>query len=660
MDAASRSAEIAAEAVETTPAEVCSFLRNCGPALVRINLLSRTMFLAVIGRRGESLRVLSQDLRILRIPISTIKTALCREIESSLAPEIMLLLDDAGVKGRRRDRALRAMLNERLGAIPIRAGWLLRAPCNANFSRQLKEARVVRRLAIFISATVLDYLLLVGAWWIIGRAALQGRIDYAWFAGWALILLTRIPLGLLSSWTQGLVTLHTACILKRRLLAGSLRLQPEEIRHEGIGHLLGRVIESEALESLALGGGLSAIVAVAQLVMSTVLLATGLKRPALATLLLVWTLLLCLYSWRYLKRRQKWTDERLEITNDLVESMAGHRTRLAQQPREQWHIAEDDALQRYAGISSRMDAAAPAISVIVPRGWLVISFLALVPGFVSGSADPMNLAATLGAILLASGALGSLTQTLSYISGAAIAWRQVKPLFQAATREEAAGAVELGAINQYSSQDEDSDGVLVEMRDVVFRHDGRADNVLQSCSMQIFDNDSILLEGPSGCGKSTLASVLSGLRNPESGLVTFHGLDRRAIGSRAWRGIIAAAPQFHENHIFSGTLAFNLLMGRCWPPKPEDYEEAEAVCRELGLGDLLDRMPAGLLQAVGEAGWQLSLGERCRVFLARALLQKSDLVILDESFGALDPESLQQAMACVRRRTKNLLVVAHP
>jgi ATP-binding cassette subfamily B protein len=249
---------------------------------------------------------------------------------------------------------------------------------------------------------------------------------------------------------------------------------------------------------------------------------------------------------------------------------------------------------------------------------------------------------------------------LSYITGAAIAWNQVKPLFQAAKREEAAGAVELGAINQYSSRDHDRDGLLVELRDVVFRHEGRGDNVLQSCTMQIFDNDRILLEGPSGSGKSTLTSLLSGLRDPRSGLVTFRGLDRRAIGSRAWRGIVTAAPQFHENHIFSGTLAFNLLMGRCWPPRPVDYEEAETVCRELGLGDLLDRMPAGFLQMVGEAGWQLSLGERCRVFLARALLQKSDLVILDESFGALDPESLQQAMDCVRRRTKNLLVVAHP
>jgi ABC-type transport system involved in cytochrome bd biosynthesis fused ATPase/permease subunit len=71
-------------------------------------------------------------------------------------------------------------------------------------------------------------------------------------------------------------------------------------------------------------------------------------------------------------------------------------------------------------------------------------------------------------------------------------------------------------------------------------------------------------------------------------------------------------------------------------------------------------MPAGLFQQVGETGWQLSYGERSRVFLARALLQGADVVILDESFGALDPETLHQAMDCVRGRAETLVVTAHP
>jgi ATP-binding cassette subfamily B protein len=101
-------------------------------------------------------------------------------------------------------------------------------------------------------------------------------------------------------------------------------------------------------------------------------------------------------------------------------------------------------------------------------------------------------------------------------------------------------------------------------------------------------------------------------------------------------------------------------MGRRWPAAQADLDEAEALCRELGLGPLLDRMPAGMMQMVGEGGWQLSHGERSRVFLARALLQGGDALVLDESFAALDPETLGDALAVAVRRAPALIVIAHP
>ncbi|MFZ4848742.1 MAG: ATP-binding cassette domain-containing protein, partial [Caldilinea sp.] len=61
-----------------------------------------------------------------------------------------------------------------------------------------------------------------------------------------------------------------------------------------------------------------------------------------------------------------------------------------------------------------------------------------------------------------------------------------------------------------------------------------------------------------------------------------------------------------------------------------------------------------------EGGWQLSHGEKSRIYLVRALLQAPQLLILDESFGALDAESLQVAMRCVRQHAATLLVIAHP
>ena len=183
--------------------------------------------------------------------------------------------------------------------------------------------------------------------------------------------------------------------------------------------------------------------------------------------------------------------------------------------------------------------------------------------------------------------------------------------------------------------------------------------MFENLDLTIAAGDRLLLEGASGGGKSTLTALLCGLREPTRGSLLLNGLDRHTLGP-GWRAHATAAPQFHENHILSGTLAFNLLMARGWPATADDLAEADAVCRELGLGDLLDRMPAGLHQPVGETGWQLSHGERSRVFLARALLQDADLTILDESFAALDPETLKTCLETSARRARALMVVAHP
>jgi ATP-binding cassette, subfamily B, bacterial len=182
---------------------------------------------------------------------------------------------------------------------------------------------------------------------------------------------------------------------------------------------------------------------------------------------------------------------------------------------------------------------------------------------------------------------------------------------------------------------------------------------VNGASLTIRHGDRLLIEGASGEGKSTLAALLVGLRTPDSGLLLLNGLDRFTLGD-AWHRFATAAPQFHENHVLVGTLGFNLLMGRNWPASDAELTEATELCHELGLGDLLRRMPSGLMQPVGETGWQLSHGERSRIFLARALLQDAQLTVLDESFAALDPESLEVCLDSVTRRAKTLAVIAHP
>ena len=183
--------------------------------------------------------------------------------------------------------------------------------------------------------------------------------------------------------------------------------------------------------------------------------------------------------------------------------------------------------------------------------------------------------------------------------------------------------------------------------------------MLRGCSVRISTGNRLVLEGPSGGGKSTLVSILTGLREPDSGKLLIDGLDLHTLGSERWRQRIAAAPQFHENYVLAETFAFNLFMGRRGNLGAADLEQAEVICRELGLADLLARMPAGMMQMVGETGWQLSHGERSRLYIARALLQDPEVVVLDESFAALDPENLQRAVECVVKRARSLLVIAH-
>jgi ATP-binding cassette subfamily B protein len=300
-----------------------------------------------------------------------------------------------------------------------------------------------------------------------------------------------------------------------------------------------------------------------------------------------------------------------------------------------------------------MDRWGSLLAGLVPSGFLLLGIALLAPAFVGGAPGVGPLAVSLGGLLFAARALSRLPWGFAELATAAIAWDSAAPLLSAAAREPTAAHPDAVAASI-------GDEIVVDASALEYRRPGRAAPVLADVGLRIRAGDRVLLEGPSGSGKSTLAAILAGLREAHAGLLLVGGLDPRTLGPRGFRRRVAAAPQFHDNHVLSAPLAFNLLMGRAWPPSAEDLRLAEEVCRDLDLGPLLERMPGGLFQMVGDTGWQLSHGERSRLFIARALLQGADLLVLDESFGALDPETLRNVMACVLRRAKTILVIAHP
>jgi ATP-binding cassette subfamily B protein len=594
----------------------------------------------VVLEAGRKLRVLTPDLAQHRVSSKIIAAAIREPFESDYRASYRKLVASLGVSQAKQEKLLAALLNEQTGVRRFRRAWTFRGIDN--------QAPIWRGIPRLVVAHTIQYLLWLASWGVLGALTFTGHMDRGWLEAWALLLLTLIPFRLLTTWTQGTFAIGLGALLKRRLLQGALRLEPEEVRAGGVGSFLGQALEAEAIETLAISGGVTGLLAIVEMIPALFVL--GRFSIALAS----WCAVAFFAGWRFFQSYKRWTAKRMDLTNQLVEAMVGHRTRLAQQPRADWHTSEDAALSQYLTLSSNVDHAGSWLVAAIPRGWLLLGLGCIAPSLAAGHALSSETALLLGGVLLAFSAFQRLVASFADIAGAIVGWQRVKPLFDAAARHQTAGEMPPLPKNARKGRQ------LLEAERLTFRYAGQATPALRGCNIAIQRGEHILLEGPSGGGKTTLASLLSGLRQPESGLLLINGLDRHTLGESAWRKQIAAAPQFHENHVLTETLVFNLLMGRNWPPSNKDLQEAETVCHELGLGDLLARMPGGIMQMVGEGGWQLSHGERSRIFLARALLQQSELVILDESFAALDPENLQVAMETTLRRSETLLVIAHP
>ncbi|MBV8550002.1 MAG: ATP-binding cassette domain-containing protein [Acidobacteriaceae bacterium] len=634
-----------AEPLETSLRDLERDLAAAAPAVLQ---LSDQQFLAVCDTDSRLMRVLAPDLARKRIPVSEVAMAIRGAFNHSSREQFEALLAGAAIRKAAQQRTLALLEREQLGSRRWHQCWILRRNPGGAPARLLKDAGIFENGAALVAAHTVQYLLWIASWAILGSLSFQGRMDRAWLYAWALLLLTMLPFQFLSTWMQGLFTIGLGGFLKRRLLCGALKLAPDEMRHAGIGMFLGQALEAEAVEKLTLSGGVPGMLAVIEIVLAMFWLGW------LAAVLACWFALTLCLAWRFLRRYQAWTTTRMNLTYDLVEYMVGYRTRVAQQRPAEWHEAEDRAMHRYLLDSQSVDRAGAKLLAAMPRGWLIAGLACLAPAVRTAGAPGSQTAVTLGGVLLAYTALQKLCGSFADIAAAWTAFARIAPLFHVAARPEI-----LGEPIALARSDHPFDKI-VEAERITFRHRETGPATVQGCSLIIRRGDHILLEGPSGGGKTTFASLLSGVRQPQSGLLLVNGLDRQTLGAEQWRKAIAAAPQFHENHILTETLAFNLLMGRAWPPSQADMKEAETVCRELGLGDLLDTMPSGLMQMVGEGGWQLSHGERSRIFIARALLQNADLVILDESFAALDPENARLALEYTIRQTNSLLVIAHP
>lgn len=194
----------------------------------------------------------------------------------------------------------------------------------------------------------------------------------------------------------------------------------------------------------------------------------------------------------------------------------------------------------------------------------------------------------------------------------------------------------------------------IRLESVSYRHcDGRGG--VDGVSLTIPARSITALIGESGAGKSTLADLIMGLIAPQAGVILVDGEPLDDSNRSAWRNTVAYVPQ--ETFLLNDTIEANLRIAK---PAASHTELCDAL-RAANALRLVEGLPEGILTVVGERGNRLSGGERQRIALARAILRRPVLLVLDEATNALDADNRSMILQSIRslRQDMAVLMIAH-
>jgi ATP-binding cassette subfamily B protein len=357
------------------------------------------------------------------------------------------------------------------------------------------------------------------------------------------------------------------------------------------------------------------------------------------------------FTTRYNAMSRKMQDEQGDVATMVEESAAGIRVVKAFGRREHMAAQFDERIRKLRGT-------AVAKTVMVARTW---STFDLVP------------ASTLAIVLVGGAAAVSAGQiTLGHlVAFVTLQLMLIWPIdslgFIIASGQEAMTAADriyevLDTTPSIADRPGATPLVTSEVRGAVrfdgieFGYPGAPGRVLRGVDLEVQPGETLAIVGATGSGKTTLVSLVPRLIEPTAGRITLDGRDISGVTIDSLRSVVGVA--FEEATLFSMSVRENLTLGR---RDATDDEIAEAL--GVAQADFVYDLPSGLATRVGEQGLSLSGGQRQRLALARAVLGKPRVLVLDDPLSALDvhTESLvEEALARVLHGTTAILVVHRP
>ncbi|TPP59118.1 Multidrug resistance protein 1 [Fasciola gigantica] len=196
----------------------------------------------------------------------------------------------------------------------------------------------------------------------------------------------------------------------------------------------------------------------------------------------------------------------------------------------------------------------------------------------------------------------------------------------------------------------------IRFQDVSFAYPTRPDTmVLNKLSVVVEQNQTVAFVGPSGCGKSTIMQLLQRLYDPVEGKITIDGVDLTELDLSWFRGQTGVVQQ--EPVLFTGTVAENIRFGALDATESEVIEAA----KQANAHDFIVKLPEGYQTRINQNATGLSVGQKQRIAIARALVRDPRILILDEATSALDSQSETLVQAAINRACvgRTVIMVAH-